>query len=197
MPRPNLIRAVGVAALAVLALTGCGSTGNAERTFGELTDCSEIGPLAVATDPAGDQRDGKGRSVAEPVGQGDLRTLRIARRSGRLCAEFRVEGAVKPATAYVLALRPQRADTPLVQLEATVLGGQDPETLLAVGKGGEFRKVEGTVGIKGDRITLLVDRAIFDAEDLGALFDAFRFQARTATADADDRRLNDCLPACV
>lgn len=198
MPRADGILAGGIVALAaVLTLSGCGGEAGGGRTFGTITDCATVGPLAIANDPAGDQRDDRGRRVAVPVKEGDLRRLRIARRGNRLCAEFTVAGTVSPATAYVLALRPQGTDTPLVQLEATVLGGQSPKTLLSVRKGGPLQEIEATVGIQGDRITVLADRSIFASHGLGTLFDAFRFQARTATADEHDRRLNDCLPACV
>jgi hypothetical protein len=197
VPRPHGIHAAGLAALALaLAASGCGQDAPRQRTFGTLTDCAAIGPVATSTDPPGDQRDGRGRRAAKPLDQGDLLGLRIARRGGRLCAEFRVAGAVASATAFVLALRPQDRDAPLVRLQTTVLGGEDPKTFLSVRAGAKLVRIPATVGIHGDRLTVVVDRAPFAAAGLGRLFDAFRFQARAAAVDRDDHTLSDCLPAC-
>jgi hypothetical protein len=52
------------------------------------------------------------------------------------------------------------------------------------------------VGIRDDRISVLVDRAPFAAQGLGALFDAFRYQGRAAAVTTDGGRQTDCLPAC-
>jgi hypothetical protein len=43
---------------------------------------------------------------------------------------------------------------------------------------------------------VLVDRAPFAAQGLGALFDAFRYQGRAAAVTTDGGRQTDCLPAC-
>jgi hypothetical protein len=183
----------GAAALAVVvALAGCGS--DDANSYGTFTDCAKIGPVATVRDPAGDQRGRLAGKAAQP--QGDLVRLRVARRGGRLCAEFRAAAQVKPSVAYVLAMRPRDAETPVTQLEVTVLAAQNPRALLQARAGDAFRKLAGTVGISGDRISVLVDRAPFAAQGLGPLFDGFRYQGRAAAVTTDDGRQTDCLPAC-
>ena len=115
--------------------------------------------MTQVPDPAGDQRGGKAGSPPAP--QGDLTALRLARGGGRLCAEFRTKGDIKPYAAFVLALRPTDADTPVVQVEATVLAGQKPSALLNPGKGTTFRTIDAQVGVDGSRLTLLVGRGQF------------------------------------
>jgi hypothetical protein len=193
--RPSAIPASGAALLAaVLVLSACGSD-NADNSFGTFTDCTTIGPVATVQDPAGDQA---GRPAGKaPQRQGDLTRLRVARRGDKLCVEFRAAADVKPAVAYVLAMRPDHAETPLVQLEATVLSGESPSALLQSRAADDFRKVDAEVGIRGDRLSVLIDRAPFAAEGLGSLFDAFRYQGRAATVTSDDGHQTDCLPACT
>ncbi|MCW3020776.1 MAG: hypothetical protein JWR30_98 [Conexibacter sp.] len=183
----------GAAALGVVVtLAGCGSD-NANR-YGTFTDCAKIGPVATVHDPAGDQRGRLAGKPAQP--QGDLVRLRVARRGGKLCAEFRAAAPIKPSVAYVLAMRPRDAETPIAQLELTVLAAQNPGALLQARAGDAFRKLGGSVGIRDDRISVLVDRAPFAAQGLGALFDAFRYQGRAAAVTTDGGRQTDCLPAC-
>jgi hypothetical protein len=94
-------------------------------------------------------------------------------------------------------MRPQAVDTPVTQLEAGVLAGQAPEVLLDTnGNGRHFRKIKGTVGIRGDRISVLVARTAFAERGAGAIFRSFRFQARSAVAAEDQGRLTDCMPVC-
>jgi hypothetical protein len=188
------ILAGGTATLAaVLALSACGD--NPDNRYGAFTDCADIGPVATATDPKGDQAGRLAGKAAQP--QGDLLGLRVARGGGKLCAEFRVATKVRPPAAYVLALRPRDSETPLVQLEATVLAAQNPEALLQARAGAEFRQLPGKVGIRGDRLSIVVDREPFAAQGLGAVFDAFRFQARAAAVTSDGGRQTDCLPDCT
>jgi hypothetical protein len=198
VPRPIAILATTSAVLAAgLTLAACGQTDDT-LNFGTFTDCTKIGTPVVANDPTGDQRHTKGiEDAADP--KGDLRRLRVAKSATRLCAEFQVGAPIRPYVAYVLTMRPQDADTPVVQLEATVLAGQAPEVLLdARGDGQHFRKIKGTVGIEGDRLSLLVDRTAFAAAGsrAAAIFRSFRFQARSAVASKDEGRLTDCLPVC-
>jgi hypothetical protein len=193
-PATTLLAAAWAAA-AALALAGCGDdAGNAE--YGTFTDCASVGRPVVTSDPAGDQRRTKG-TPADAARQGDLTRLRLARGGDRLCAEFRVAAPVHPFVAYVLTMRPQERDTPVVQLEATVLAGQPPEAQLdASGSGRSFRKIDATVGIKGDRLSVVVRRAPFADQHAEAIFASFRFQARSAVAVEDHGRVTDCLPVC-
>ena len=196
MRRPIGILAGCTATIAaVCALTACGQTDDT-LNFGHFTDCAKIGRPVVTNDPSGDQRASKNAKVdAEP--KGDLLRLRVAKGGGQLCAEFEVDAPVRPYVAYVLAMRPQDAETPVVQLEASVLAGQAPEVLLdASGSGQHFRKIKATVGISGHRLSMLVDRAPFVQRGVGAIFDSFRFQARSAVAAKDEGRLTDCMPVC-
>jgi hypothetical protein len=180
---------------AVLVLTACGQTDDT-LNFGTFTDCAKVGRPVVTNDPSGDQRTSKGvNATAEP--KGDLRRLRVAKSASRLCAEFTTNAPIRPYAAFVLTMRPQAVDTPVVQLEASVLAGQAPEVLLdSVGNGRHFRKVKATVGIRGDRLSVLVAREVFDQHGVGAIFGSFRFQARSAVAVADGGRLTDCMPVC-
>jgi hypothetical protein len=194
VPRASGILAGGTAALAaVFMLAGCGAAGEA-NSFGAFTDCTKIGRVATVEDPKGDQAGRLAGKPAQP--QGDLVRLRVARGGGRLCAEFRAATNVKPPVAYVIVMRPQHADTPVVQLEATVLAAQNPEALLQAGPGEPFRHVDAKVGIRGDRVSVLVQRAPFAAQRLGRIFDAFRYQARAAAVTSDGGRQTDCLPQC-
>jgi hypothetical protein len=183
------------AVAAALILAACGDdAGNQE--FGTFTDCSALGRPVAANDPKGDQRRTNG-TPDDSAPQGDLVGLRLTRAGDRLCAEFQAASRVKPYVAYVVTMRPQDRDTPVVQLEATVLAGQPPEALLdATGSGRSFRKVDATVGIKGDRLSILVDRAPFADQKADAIFRSFRFQARSAVAVEDHGRVTDCLPVC-
>jgi hypothetical protein len=177
------------------ALMACGSGDDAKR-FGTVTDCAKVGRVTAAADPAGDQRGGK--AGAPPAPYGDLTALRVARGGGRLCAEFRAKAPIKPYAAFLLVLRPRDTATPVVQVEATVLAGQKPSALLNPGGSrGAFRKIAADVGIDGSRLTLAVGRAEFARLGLGSLFDAFRFQGRSAVAAEDDVRYTDCVPACT
>jgi hypothetical protein len=194
--RPIGILAGTTATLAAaLALSACGQTDDT-LNFGSFTDCAKIGTPVVTNDPAGDQRTSKGvKATDEP--KGDLLRLRLAKRPGQLCVEFEVDAPVRPYVAYVLTMRPQATDTPVVQLEASVLAGQAPEVLLdAKGTGRHFRKIKATVGISGHRLSVLVSRAPFDQAGVGALFGSFRFQARSAAAAEGTGRLTDCMPVC-
>jgi hypothetical protein len=168
------------------------------KSYGTFTDCATFATPVVTNDPRGDQRTTKGEKV-ESSPQGDLIRLRLAkdRKGDRLCVEFQAADQVKPYVAYVLTMRPQDRDTPVVQLEATVLGGEAPKASLDTsGTGKDFRSIPATIGIKGDRLSIVVDRAAFTAQDAGALFSSFRFQGRSAVAAKDEGRLTDCLPVC-
>jgi hypothetical protein len=186
------LAAAAVAMTAVVA--GCGG-GEEPHHFGTFTDCSAIGPLTTVTDRARDQRGDLAGAAPQP--QGDLLALRVARHDRRLCAEFRARAPIAPSAAYVLALRPQTSDTPVVQLEATVLAASAPEALLNTGeRGAAFRRIPATVGIDGDRLSVVVDRGQFARFGVAQRFDAFRFQARTVVVVGDDGRLTDCAPSC-
>jgi hypothetical protein len=194
VPRPTRTLPAVLLAAAVAALSACGGS-DGDQQFGTVTDCTRIGRVTQVADPAGDQRADK--AGAAPAPQGDLVALRLARGGGRLCAEFRTKAQIKPYAAFVLLLRPTGAQTPVVQLEATVLSGEKPKALLNPGGGGAaFRRIEAQVGIDGSRLTMLVGRGQFSALDREKIFDALRFQARTAVAGKDDARYTDCLPSC-
>jgi hypothetical protein len=186
----------GIATLgAVVGLTACGQTDDT-LNFGAFTDCAKIGRPVVTDDPTGDQRTSKGvQETAEP--KGDLVRLRVAKNPNQLCAEFTADAPVRPYTAFVLTMRPQAGETPVVQLEASVLAGQAPEILLDTsGTGRRFRKIKGTVGISGKRISVLVARDPFEQRGVGPIFRSFRFQARSAVAAKNAGRLTDCMPVC-
>jgi hypothetical protein len=180
---------------AVVVLSGCGQTDDT-LNFGTFTDCAKIGRPIVTDDPVGDQRASKGvDTTAEP--KGDLLRLRVAKTAQRLCVEFTADAPIRPYVAFVLTMRPQATETPVLQLEASVLAGQAPEVLLDVtGTGKNFRDIKGTVGISGNRLSVLVARGPFDQHDVGAIFRSFRFQARSAVATKDGGRLTDCMPVC-
>jgi hypothetical protein len=180
---------------AVVVLTACGQTDDT-LNFGNFTDCAKVGRPVVTNDPSGDQRTSKGVAAsAEP--KGDLLRLRVAKNANELCAEFTADAPIRPYVAFVLTMRPQAVDTPVVQLEASVLAGQAPEVLLdSVGNGRHFRKIKATVGIRGDRLSVLVARAVLEQQGVGAIFRSFRFQARSAVAAEDEGRLTDCMPVC-
>lgn len=172
--------------------------GDDVKRYGTFTDCATFATPVVTDDPRGDQRTTKGEKV-EASPQGDLIRLRLAKsRAGdRLCVEFQAAGAVKPYVAYVLTMRPQDRETPVVQLETTVLGGEPPKAMLdTTGTGKDFRTVPATIGIAGDKLSIVVARSAFTAQDAGALFASFRFQGRSAVAAEDEGRLTDCLPVC-
>jgi hypothetical protein len=176
------------------ALAACG--GADDRSFGTFTDCATVGKPVVTSDPSGDQRRTNG-TPDDSARQGDLVRLRVAKSADRLCAEFTAKGAIKPYVAFVLTMRPQDRDTPVVQLEATVLAGQAPEGLLdASGTGRSFGKIPATVGIKGDRLSIVVGRGPFDDQNAAAIFRSFRYQGRSAAAVEDQGRVTDCLPVC-
>ena len=196
---PPALRILGPLAVAALGLVaaavGCGAGGNDAHRFGTFTDCAKIGPLTTVTDAAHDQRGGLGGAAPQP--QGDLLALRLTRRDRRLCAEFRTRADIVPSAAYVLALRPQATDTPVVQLEGTVLAASAPEALLNTGEhGASFRRIAATVGIDGKRLSILVDRGEFARYGVADRFDAFRFQARTVVVVGDTGRQTDCAPSC-
>jgi hypothetical protein len=193
--RATSILAAGAAA-ATVALAGCGDdAGN--REFGAFTDCATVGRPVTTNDPTADQRRTNG-TPDDSAPQGDLVRLRVMKSPSRLCAEFQVKEPIKPYVAFVLTMRPQDRDTPVVQLEATVLAGQPPEGLLdATGTGRSFRKIDATVGIKGDRLSVLVGRGPFVDQNAAAIFSSFRFQARSAAAVGDEGRVTDCLPVCT
>lgn len=196
MRRPIGILAGTTATIAaVVLLAACGQSDDT-LNFGAFTDCAKVGRPVVTNDPSGDQRASKGvQTTAEP--KGDLLRLRVAKSANELCAEFTADAPIRPYVAFVLTMRPQAADTPVVQLEASVLAGQAPEALLDVsGTGRHFRKIKAKVGIRGRRLSVLVAREVFDQLGAGAIFRSFRFQARSAVAAEDQGRLTDCMPVC-
>ena len=182
-------------AAAVVGLIACGQTDDT-LNFGTFTDCAKTGRPVVTDDPVGDQRASKGvETTAEP--KGDLLRLRVAKNADQLCVEFTADAPIRPYVAFVLTMRPQATETPVLQLEASVLAGQAPEVLLDVtGTGKSFRDIKGTVGISGSRLSVLVARGPFDQRKVGAIFRSFRFQARSAVATKDGGRLTDCMPVC-
>jgi hypothetical protein len=186
-------RLLPAVALALLA-AGCGSAGDQHR-FGTVTDCTKVGPITQVDDPAGDQR-GKGPD-ASPQPQGDLAGLRIARGRGQLCVEFRTRGAIKPFAAFLLVLHPRTAAAPVVQLQASVLSAQPPSAMLDTGDRAGFRHVSAKVGIDGSRLTVLIGRGEFSRVGVQAVFDAFRFQGRSAVVTGKDARVTDCVPSCA
>jgi hypothetical protein len=196
----RVIITIAAAFLAVVAAsiaTKAGDDGKV-KSYGTFTDCARFGEPVVTNDPEGDQRATKGSKVTGSP-QGDLIRLRLAKnaKGDRLCAEFQAAGQIEPYVAYVLTMRPQDADTPLLQLEATVLGGEAPKAKLdTTGTGKDFRAIPATIGIDGDRLSIVVSKAPFTAQGVGAIFESFRFQARSAVAAKDDARLTDCLPVC-
>jgi hypothetical protein len=199
--RRRVIITIVAAFLAVIAASIAQKSAEDDKSdqkFGTFTDCASFATPVVTNDPKGDQRTTKGEKV-EASPQGDLIRLRLAKdaKGDRLCAEFQAAKPIEPYVAYVLTMRPQDADTPVVQLEVVVLGGQAPTAMLDTGgEGKDFRKVPATIGIKGDRLSVVVSEAPFAADGKGALFRSFRFQARSAVAAKDDSRLTDCLPVC-
>jgi hypothetical protein len=187
-----------VAAGLTLGAAACGNTQQKDNAYGTFTDCATVGTPVVTNDPAGDMRTTQG-AKRQGSAQGDLIRLRVAKNAAgtRLCAEFTAAGKVKPYVAYVLTMRPQATDTPVVQLEANVLGGVKPEADLDADENGkDFRKIPATIGIRGDRLSIVVDKTVFDRVGVGDIFRSFRFQARSAVAAEDDQRLTDCLPVC-
>jgi hypothetical protein len=186
LPLAALLCAAGAAVLA-----GCGGGTVHHGTF---TDCATVGPPSVTTDPRGDESGGSGKAAEAP--QGDLLVLRIARGGGRLCVEFQAAGPIAPSAAYAVALRPADRDTPLVQLEALVLAAAAPHAQLSPAVGKDFEDLDATVGIRDDRLSILVSRSEFSRYGVAAIFDDFRFQARAAVVTKDDVRLGDCLPDC-
>ena len=180
---------------AACLLAACGDDPDT-ASFGTFTECDTIGKPVAVDDPLGDQRRTNG-TPDDSAPYGDLIRLRVSRSANRLCAEFRTEEPIKPYAAFALTMRPQNADTPVVQLEATVLAGQVPEAQLdATGTGRSFRKIDATVGIKGDRLSIVVGRGPFIDQKAAGIFRSFRFQARSAVAVKDEGRVTDCLPVC-
>jgi hypothetical protein len=188
---------LGAGALVAALAAGCGTTDDTHN-YGAFTDCAKIGRPVTTNDPEGDQRRTNGTSSgAAPMG--DLTKLRIARGGGKLCAEFTTNAQIRPYAAFVLTMRPQATDTPVLQLEAVVLAGEAPRANLDVtGTGRAFRKVDARVGIDGNRLSIVVTRAPFARAGAGAaaIFDSFRFQARSAVATRNAGRVTDCLPVC-
>jgi hypothetical protein len=183
------------AAATVVLLAGCGSgDAGSQQRYGSFTDCATVGRVSRSTDPAGDQRGRLAGAPAEP--QGDLVGIALSRGRGRLCVEFSARAAIRPSAAYVIVLRPAEAERPVVQLEATVLATAAPEALLGDGTADAFRKVDATVGISGDRLSIVVTRAVFAAHGVARVFDAFRYQARAAVVTRDLGHLTDCAPSC-
>jgi hypothetical protein len=195
--RRNITIVLGAGALLAAATAGCGTTDDTHN-YGNFTDCAKIGRTVTTSDPEGDQRRTNGTS-SDAAPMGDLTRLRIARGGGKLCAEFTTNDQIRPYAAFVLTMRPQATDTPVLQLEAVVLAGEAPRSNLDVtGTGHSFRKVDATVGIDGNRLSILVTRAPFARAGAGAaaIFDSFRFQARSAVATRNEGRVTDCLPVC-
>lgn len=182
--------------LAALALGGCGSGDAAgDHRFGTFTDCASIGSVTRSADPAGDQRGLRKDGPQRP--DGDLLAVGLSRGGDRLCAEFRTRAPIESGAAFVVTLRPQDADGPVVLLEATVLPGSEPEAMLdAQGRGDRFRKVDGDVGIRGDRLSIVVARRVFAQAGVAAVFDRFRYQARSAAVLEGRASASDCAPSC-
>jgi hypothetical protein len=188
---------LGAGALMTALATGCGRTDDT-RAYGTFTDCAKIGRTVTTSDPSGDQRR-TSRTGSDAAPMGDLTQLRVARGGGKLCAEFSTNGQIRPYAAFVLTMRPQNADTPVLQLEAVVLAGEAPRANLDVtGTGRSFRRIPATVGIDGDRLSIVVTREPFAkaGPEAAAIFRSFRFQARSAVATRDEGRVTDCLPVC-
>lgn len=198
MRRRIVVTLLAALAIVVAATITKRASDDDVKRYGTFTDCASIATPVVTDDPRGDQRVTKGDKAGSSP-QGDLVRLRLAkdRRGDRLCAEFQAAGEVKPYVAYVLTMRPQDAETPVVQLNVTVLGGEAPRaTLDTTGTGKDFRAIPATIGIEGDRLSVVVSRSAFAARDAGGIFTSFRFQARSAVAAEDEGRLTDCLPVC-
>jgi hypothetical protein len=178
----------------LLALAGCGGDQPQDRRFGTFTDCATLGRVTAVSDVRGDQRGRTNGAPAQP--QGDLVALRLARAGGRLCVEYRAAAPIRAPTAYALALRPPDGDAPVLQMETLVLAGEDPEVVLRTAGAVAGRHLPATVGIDGDRLSVVVTRAALAAAGAGARFDAFRWQARTFAVPSRGVRVTDCMPAC-
>jgi hypothetical protein len=189
LPRSLLAFLVVAAGAGVVA--GCGQQ-QPDRDFGTYTDCATVGRISTASDPPGDQL-GKGSGP-----QGDLVGLRLARGHGRLCVEFITRGPIRAAALFALSLRPAATEKPVIQLQVSLLAAVAPEVILDDGRGPTRRNVPGTVGIRGERMSLVIGRPAFATAGKGAatIFDDFRWQARTAVALSGRQALSDCAVAC-
>jgi hypothetical protein len=184
--------ALSAAATAAAGLAACGG---GKGDGGAFTDCAKIGRLTRVTDPPRDQA-GRIAGVPEEP-QADLIAVGIARSRRQLCVEYTARTKIKPAAAYLLVLRPQRAERPIVQLEATVFAAQAPKALLNAGeRGGAFRNIPAKVGLKDNHISVVVDRTQFARARIARVYDAFTFQARTAAITKDGGHVTDCAPQC-
>ena len=129
---------------------------------------------------------------------GDLTRLRIARAGGKLCAEFKTNAQIKPYAAFVLTMRPQddRHAGPAAGGGRPGGRGAEGERSTSPAPASSFRKVDATVGIDGNRLSIVVARAPFARAGAGAaaIFDSFRFQAPLGRRD-QGRGPRDRLPA--
>jgi hypothetical protein len=195
--RRHIAIMLGAGALTPALAAGCGQTDDT-LNYGAFTDCAKVGRPVATSDPTGDQRRTNG-TAADAAPMGDLTKLRVARGGGKLCAEFTTDDQIRPYAAFVLTMRPQDADAPVLQLEAVVLAGEAPKANLDVsGTGRSFRRIPATVGIKGNRLSIVVTKEPFAkaGPEAAAIFRSFRFQARSAVATRGEGRVTDCLPAC-
>jgi hypothetical protein len=144
----------------------------------EFVDCKQIGRARTITDPSGDTLSfRRGRSRPHPIArpEGDLTEITIARNDHELCAMFSFAGPPSRRTAIVLfAGRAEPTRPPADALDATIhlnaLGGPEVTDL-------DHGSLSARVGLKGNRVSLVVDARALTPALRYLVTDEFQFRA--------------------
>ena len=171
----------GAAALAAVALAGCGGD-DLGGDFGTYTDCAHVGRLDTVTDPSGDAGGGPGSA--------DLVAASLAQGEGRLCARFETRAAAESGSAFVLELRPEGDPAgPLVALTVAILAGQEPEVLVRSTDAGEAGRLleDATVGSDGTRLSLALPLGALAGATDRAVAETPAWSVRVISTDGEER----------
>jgi hypothetical protein len=131
---------------------------------GQLADCS--GGLVVKDDTGDlvDYRFPASKTPPPPAGQIDLRGVTVRSKNGLVCLEYETAAATKGPADFDFNLRDSAAGSGFIQLFHIELN-PDGSTRVTSGEDddGHPIPVPARVGLKGNRLTVLLDRASFDA----------------------------------
>jgi hypothetical protein len=153
----------------------CGADHPPEVTS-EYVECDGIGDVASAEDVIDRQE------PLTPEPTGDLKQVRVATSPDRLCVEWQAAAPVEvPLSVHFWAYPPSGGER--LALTGSLEGGQPPQV-----SAGPYGSRDGTLGVRGDSVSLVVERDDLPETQRAVLDGPFTFLALGFGDDLNQRR---------